>query len=124
MSSSGIISSTVNSAAECSISDLLLSPYLSLISDSSSLIISILLPLSERISFKFFICLFSSSFSLLIFSLSRPVSFWSLISNIALDCISDNLYFDINPFLASSGLFDFLINSITSSMLSRAIIYP
>ena len=37
---------------------------------------------------------------------------------------TDNLYFDINPFLASSGLFDFLINSITSSMLSRAIIYP
>ena len=36
--------------------------------------------------------------------------------------ISDNLYFLIKPFLASSGFFDFLINSITASILSKAII--
>ena len=122
--SSGIMSSMLNSPPENSITDLLSSPCFSFISRSSSFMIVILLSLSFKISFRSFISSTKLSYSSLNLSCSRPVSCLNLISTIAFDWISDNLNSVIKFFLASSALEDFLIISITLSILSDAIIRP
>ncbi len=106
------------------ISDRLSSPYFCFTSSSSVLIISILRSLLFKMSFKSRIVFLSSSNSSLNLLCSRPVSCLRRISTIALDCISVSSYFEERFSLASSGVFDFLIILITSSILSEAIINP
>ena len=84
-SSLGIKSSIFISLAEYSILDLLISPYLSLTSFSSVLIISILLSSLSSISLRSFITFSRSSYSALSLFCSRPVNCLNLISTIALD---------------------------------------
>ena len=122
--SSGIISSSLKLPPAYWISDRLSSPYFSFTSSSSALIISILRSLLLKISFKSKIVFLSSLNSSLNLLCSRPVSCLSLISTMALDCISVKLYFEERFTLASSGVFDFLIMLITSSILSEATIIP
>ena len=124
ISSLAIRSSILISPASSSIDVLRSSPYLSLTSISSSLMICILLGSSAKISFKSAIVAINSAYSALTLSISRPVSFWSLISKIAFACISDSLNSFIKPFLASSPFLDARISFITASRLSRAIINP
>ena len=121
---SGIKSSIRISFAEYSIIDLLSSPYLSLITAISSLMICILTGSLSKISFKFVINFIISSYSPLNLSCSRPVNCLNRISTIALDWISDKLKRVIKFSLASSAFFDALMILITSSMLSDAIISP
>ena len=123
-SSFGIISSILTSDEENSIFDLLSSPYFSLTSFKSSTKRVYLKFSSERISLNLSILLIISSCSVLILSISRPVSFCSLRSKIALAWISDNEKFEIKPFLASSGVLEDLISLIIASRLSRAINKP
>ena len=124
MSSSAIISSILRSVAFSTISVLLSSPYFSLISRSSSLIICILFVLLSKMPFNSAIYLIISLYSARIFSVSRPVSFWSFMSKIACACFSDNLKPPTRPAFAVSGSLLFLIVSRTLSMLSRAIFKP
>ena len=112
------------SFAEYSIIDLLSSPYFSLITIISSLMICILLDSLSRISFKSVINFIISSYSPLNLSCSRPVNCLNRISTIAFDCISDNLKRLIKFSLASSAFLEALIILITSSILSDAIINP
>ena len=85
-----IISSMLISPSACVICVRLSSPNFSLISVSSSLMIVFCLSGLAKISFKSAISNCNSSYSVLTFSLSRPVSFCSLISKIALACASVN----------------------------------
>ena len=112
------------SPPEYSIIDLLSSPYFSLISISSSEIIFILRSSFDKILFKSFISFLISSNSPLSLSCSRPVNWRNLISTIALDWISERLYFFIKFSFALSAFAEALIISITSSILSDAIINP
>ena len=122
--SSGIISSILKSPPEYSILDLLSSPYLSLISISSSLIIVILLSSLSRILLRSLIVFINSSNSPLSLSCSRPVNCLKRISTIAFDWISESLNSFINLILASSAFDEDLIKAITLSILSEAIIKP
>ena len=120
----GIISSTLKSPPAYSISDLLSSPYFSLISASSSLIKFILFVLLSKRSLYPLIVFCRSSYSSLNLFCSSPVSCLNLISIIALAWVSESLYFFSSFCLASSAFEDFLIRSITSSILSLAMISP
>ena len=120
----GIMSSILKSPPAYSISDLLSSPYFSFISRSSVFIISILLVSLSRISFKSFIVFINSSNSPLNLSCSSPVNCLRRISTIALDCISLNLNSEINLAFASSAFDEDLINEMTLSILSEAMIKP
>ena len=122
--SSGIISSIERSPPAYSITDLLSSPYLSLISFNSSEIIFILLFSFSRISFKSSMSFLISSYSDLSLSCSNPVNCLNLISTIAFAWTSESLNFLIKLFLASSAFFEAFIKAITSSILSEAIIKP
>ena len=118
------MSSILKSPPAYSISDLLSSPYFSFISRSSVFIISILLVSLSRISFKSLIVFIKSSNSPLSLSCSSPVNCLRRISTIALDCISLNLNSEINLAFASSAFDEDLINEITLSILSEAMIKP
>ena len=65
-----------------------------------------------------------SASSLLIFSISKPVNFWSLVSNIALAWTSSKLYSCLSFPFASSDVFDFFINVIALSMSSKTFDKP
>ncbi len=106
------------------ISVLLSSPYFSLISRSSSLIIFILFVLLSKILFRPVMCLIISLYSERIFSVSRPVNFCSFISKIACACFWDKSKPFISPAFAISGSLLFLIVSRTLSILSKAIFKP
>ena len=121
---SGIMSSILTSPPANSMSVRRSSPYLSFISMSSSLMISMRLALSDKILFKYSIVFMSSSYSALILSLSRPVSFCRRMSRMAFACISLSLNSDIKPLRASSGVAEPRMSLITASRLSIAISKP
>ncbi|EKE20339.1 MAG: hypothetical protein ACD_8C00019G0001 [uncultured bacterium] len=75
---------------------------------------------SSKNAINFNFSLSSSS----IFFFSRPANVCSLISKIALACNCESLNFRIKFACASSLVADFLIVSMTASMLSRAIFSP
>ena len=123
-SESGIISSMLTSPPEYSISVLRSSPNLSLTSSSSSLMIDIRNALSFKMLFKYSIVFINSSYSALILSRSRPVSFWRRMSKIALAWISLSLNSVINPVFASSGVDEARMSLMTASRLSMAMSKP
>ena len=100
------------------------SPYLAFMSFNSSLIICMRRSSFARISFKSVIVAINSSNSARNLSCSRPVNWRKRISTIARVWISDKPKRSDNLSLALSGLADDLIISITSSMLSDAMIKP
>ena len=114
-SSSAIKSSMRISSAECTITERRSSPYFSLISINSSLMICIRIPSSAKIDFKNSMVFINSAYSSLILSRSSPVNRRSVISKIALDCKSERPNFSIKPVRASSGVSELRINLITSS---------
>ena len=122
--SSGIISSIEISSSSKPILVLLSSPNFSAIVVISSLITPRRIFLSPRIAFNSPISLTSSLCCSSIFSDSKPVRVFSLISTIAWDCASDKPNLSINFSLASGVLAELRIMLITSSILSRAISRP
>ena len=69
-------------------------------------------------------CCITSLYSLIILSVSKPVSLWSLISKIACACISDKPKPSIKDCLAVWGSLLFLIVSTILSIFFRAILRP
>ncbi len=124
ISSSVMRSSMVISFVSSDISVLLSSPYFDFTSRSSSLIIFETRSSLPSIAFNRSISFKVSLYSLMIFSLSSPVSLWSFMSRMACAWTSERGYLDINPCFASSGLFEALIRAMISSRWSRAIFSP
>ena len=123
-SSSAIMSPISISPNSWEISVLLSSPYFALIAVKSSITISSIFLASCKIALNS--AIFSSKFlrSALSVSTSKEVNLTSLVSKTACACFSERIKLVIRPFKASCLSLDFLITSITSSMLARAITRP
>ena len=117
-------SSSIKSIAVISIVVLRSSEYLFLISVNSSLIICNTLASLAKISFKSAIIFNNAANSSSILLLSKPVNRLNFNSKILSAWIKDKLNLSINVFLAISSVSAFLIILITSSILSKAILYP
>ena len=100
------------------------SPYFVLISASSFLTTFKILAGEAKSSFISFINVCTSFNSSSTFCLSRPASFWSFISRMALAWSSESLNSFIKPARASSTVFDARISLITLSILSSALTKP
>ena len=120
----GVKSSIVTSPCSGTIWVFLSSPYFSLSSRSSDLIISRTFCLSARISSYSEIFFNNSSYSFLILSCSNPVNLLNCISKIAFAWSISSPKRLIKPTLASSVVLDFLISSMTSSKEPNAINKP
>ena len=120
----GVKSSIVTSPCSGNIWVFLSSPYFSLSSKSSPLIILRIFWRLARISSYSAIFLTNSSYSALTLSCSNPVNLLNCISRIAFAWSTSRPNLLIKPTLASSVVFDFLISSITSSIEPSAIIKP
>ena len=120
----GVKSSIVTSPSSGTIWVFLSSPYFSLSSFNSTLIKARIFSLDDNKSSYSSIFFINSACSALILSCSNPVKRLNCISKIAFACSVSKPKRLIKPFLAVSVFGDFLINSITSSNESRAIIKP
>ena len=120
----GIMSSIDKSPPAYSMVERRSSPYFSLTTANSSLIICIRRSFLSKISFKSSMVFIRSSYSVRNLSCSNPVSWRKRISTMALAWISLNSKRLMSFWRASSGLEEPRMIDITSSILSEAIISP